>query len=69
MAPGFVLTGMTSRGRDREGLKKRVEQVPLKRMSGEFDMAYTVAFLASDEADFITGQIISPNGGERIVGI
>ena len=69
VAPGFVLTGMTSRGRDREGLKKRVEQVPLKRMSGEFDMAYTVAFLASDEADFITGQIISPNGGERIVGI
>ena len=69
VAPGFVLTGMTSRGRDREGLKKRVEQVPLKRMSGEFDIAYTVAFLASDEADFITGQIISPNGGERIVGI
>ena len=69
VAPGFVLTGMTSRGRDEEGLKRRIEQVPLKRMSGEFDMAYTVAFLASDEADFITGQVISPNGGERIVGI
>lgn len=69
VAPGFVLTGMTSRGRDEDGLKRRIEQVPLKRMSGEFDMAYTVAFLASDEADFITGQVISPNGGERIVGI
>lgn len=69
VAPGFVLTGMTSPGRDEEGLKRRVEQVPLQRMSGEFDMAYTVAFLASDEADFITGQVISPNGGERIVGI
>lgn len=69
VAPGFVLTGMTSRGRDEEGLKRRIDQVPLKRMSGEFDMAYTVAFLASDEADFITGQVISPNGGERIVGI
>jgi len=69
VAPGFVLTGMTSRSRDEESLKRRIEQVPLKRMSGEFDMAYTVAFLASDEADFITGQVISPNGGERIVGI
>ena len=69
VAPGFVLTGMTSRGRDEEGLNRRIDQVPLKRMSGEFDMAYTVAFLASDEADFITGQVISPNGGERIVGI
>ena len=69
VAPGFVLTGMTSRGRDEEGLKRRIDQVPLKRMSSEFDMAYTVAFLASDEADFITGQVISPNGGERIVGI
>ena len=69
VAPGFVLTGMTSPGRDEEGLKSRVEQVPLQRMSGEFDIAYTVAFLASDEADFITGQVISPNGGERIVGI
>ena len=69
VAPGFVLTGMTSRGRDEEGLKRRIEKVPLKRMSSEFDMAYTVAFLASDEANFITGQVISPNGGERIVGI
>ncbi len=69
VAPGFVLTGMTSPGRDEEGLKRRVEQVPLQRMSGEFDIAYAVAFLASDEADFITGQVISPNGGERIVGI
>ena len=69
VAPGFVLTGMTSRGRDEEGLNRRIDQVPLKRMSGEFDMAYTVAFLASDEADFFTGQVISPNGGERIVGI
>ncbi len=50
-------------------MARRTEQVPLKRMAGEFDMAYTVAFLASDEADFITGQVISPNGGERIVGI
>ena len=69
VAPGFILTGMTSVGRDAAGVARRTEQLPLKRMAGEFDMAYTVAFLASDEADFITGQVISPNGGERIVGI
>lgn len=69
VAPGFVLTGITSPGRDEAGLARRIEQVPLKRMAGEFDIAYTVAFLASEEADFITGQVISPNGGERIVGI
>lgn len=68
VAPGFALTGMTSAGRDEAGIVRRTEQIPLGRMSGEFDMAYTVAFLASDEADFITGQVISPNGGERIVG-
>jgi 3-oxoacyl-[acyl-carrier protein] reductase len=69
VAPGFVLTGITSPGRDEAGLARRIERVPLKRMAGEFDIAYTVAFLASAEADFITGQVISPNGGERIVGI
>lgn len=69
VAPGFVLTGMTSAGRDAAGIAAREERIPLGRMSGEFDIAYTVAFLASGEADFITGQVISPNGGERIVGI
>jgi 3-oxoacyl-[acyl-carrier protein] reductase len=31
-------------------------------------MSYAVAFLASREADFITGQVLSPNGGQVIVG-
>lgn len=69
VAPGFVLTGMTSAGRDAAAIAARTERIPLGRMANPVDIAQTVAFLASDEADFITGQIISPNGGERIVGI
>ncbi len=33
------------------------------------EISYAVAFLVSSEADFITGQVLSPNGGECIVGI
>ncbi len=69
VAPGFVLTGMTSAGRDEAAIVARTERIPLGRMAEPIDIAQTVAFLASDEADFITGQVISPNGGERIVGI
>ncbi len=69
VAPGFVLTGMTSAGRDEAAIVARTERIPLGRMADPKDIAQTVAFLASDEADFITGQVISPNGGERIVGI
>jgi 3-oxoacyl-[acyl-carrier protein] reductase len=69
VAPGFVLTAMTSSGRDEAALAARAERIPLGRMADPKDIAQTVAFLASDEADFITGQVISPNGGERIVGI
>jgi len=42
--------------------------VPLKRYCDPREIAYAVAFLASSESDFITGQMISPNGGEVIVG-
>ena len=60
---------MTSAGRDEAAIVARTERIPLGRMAEPMDIAQTVAFLASDEADFITGQVISPNGGERIVGI
>ena len=43
-----------------------IAQVPAGRRAEPEEVAYLVAFLASSEADFITGQIISPNGGEVI---
>ena len=40
--------------------------IPLKRMGDVADIAKTVAFLVSDEASYITGQVISVDGGMNI---
>ncbi|MBT6283834.1 MAG: SDR family oxidoreductase, partial [Rhodospirillaceae bacterium] len=43
--------------------------VPMGRLADKKEIAYAVAWLASPETDFLTGQLISPNGGQTIVGI
>lgn len=62
VAPGVINTDMNSDldERDIEAIK---EQTPLGKIGSAEDIAETVLFLASDKANFITGQIISPNGG------
>lgn len=62
VAPGFIDTDMTA------NLPEKVKeamlaQVPLKRMGRPEDVAEVVAFLASDKASYITGQVIHVNGG------
>lgn len=70
VAPGGVLTEMVLAQPDIEKkMPQKVARVPLGRYAEPREVSYTVAFLASSEADFITGQVISPNGGETIVGI
>jgi 3-oxoacyl-[acyl-carrier protein] reductase len=70
VAPGGVLTEMVLAQPDIEKkMALKVARVPLGRYAEPRELSYTVAFLASSEADFITGQVISPNGGEVIVGI
>ncbi len=62
VAPGFVTTDMTAalpESRQQEIL----EQVPLKRMATAEEVAATIAFLASDEAGYITGAVIPVDGG------
>lgn len=62
VAPGFIETPMT----DVLGEAARnamLEQIPLKRPGTDLDVAYAVAFLASDEAGYVTGQVININGG------
>lgn len=59
VAPGFIKTDMT-RGLDESELKKLI---PLNRFGTAQEVAYVVAFLASEKAAYITGETISINGG------
>lgn len=68
VAPGCVLTEMTIH-KPQEYRDKRAEQIPLGRWAEPEEMCQAVVFLASERANFITGQCISPNGGDTIVGI
>lgn len=62
VAPGFIRTEMTDVLP--EDVKKAMgDQIPLKRFGETEDVAETVAFLASDKAAYITGQVISVDGG------
>jgi 3-oxoacyl-[acyl-carrier protein] reductase len=65
VAPGFVETDMTDALPDsvKEGL---CAQIPLGRTGKPEDIAKAVAFLASPAADYITGQVLSVDGGMAI---
>jgi len=62
VAPGFVGTDMTSDLSD-EIKEKAVEAIPLGRMGSPEDIAKAVAFLASSDASYITGQTLVVDGG------
>lgn len=65
VAPGFIETEMTDAMPEaaKEAVKARI---PLQRTGTTSDIAETVAFLASDKAAYITGQVISVDGGMSI---
>ena len=62
IAPGYVETQMTNKLTD-EVKSSLKEQIPLGRIGNVEDIAYAVAFLASDEASYITGQTLAVDGG------
>ncbi len=62
VAPGVVDTAMNA-ALDGETLASLREETPLGRLGTPREIAQTIAFLASPEASFITGQVLSPNGG------
>ncbi len=62
IAPGVIETDMLGNCTD-ETLKDLRDNTPLMRLGSARDIANCALFLASDHSDFITGQVISPNGG------
>jgi 3-oxoacyl-[acyl-carrier protein] reductase len=62
VAPGFIKTAMTDQLPDDVQTRLK-EQIPLGRLGAPEDVARAVAFLASDAASYITGQVLHVNGG------
>ena len=62
IAPGFIQTDMTA-GLTQEQQKALLGQIPLGHLGKPQDVAYAVAFVASPQAGYITGQEIHVNGG------
>ena len=62
VAPGFIESKMTE-GLSDELKKSYMDSIPLKRFGKVEDIAKAVAWLASDESSYVTGQILSVNGG------
>jgi 3-oxoacyl-[acyl-carrier protein] reductase len=62
VAPGFIETAMTETlGADFK--ESAAKQIPLGRVGSPADVASAVAFLASDEASYVTGHVLNVNGG------
>jgi 3-oxoacyl-[acyl-carrier protein] reductase len=62
VAPGLIETAMTA-GLGDEFKQNAVKQIPLGRVGSPDDVANAVAYLASEEASYITGHVLNVNGG------
>lgn len=62
VAPGYVKTDMTQ-AVEPSYLEQVIKQIPLQRIGRPEEIAAAVTFLASDEASYITGQVLEVNGG------
>ncbi len=66
IAPGVIYTPIHERTNTPESLERLRQNIPLARIGAADEVAQVVAFLASEAASFITGEIIAVNGGMRM---
>jgi 3-oxoacyl-[acyl-carrier protein] reductase len=63
IAPGVIETPMSKTALGEEGLREFAKGIPIGRAGQPIDIANTVVFLASDDASYITGQVLTVDGG------
>ncbi len=67
IAPGYIATDMVA-AVDDSVLQKIIAQIPVGRLGEAEEIARCVAFLADDKAGFVTGSVITANGGQYFAG-
>jgi len=71
VAPGFTLSNPTTKrqweGYGEEGQRALMQAIPMRRLGRPEDIAYGVRFFASDRASWVTGQVISIDGGRLLL--
>ena len=63
VAPGMTMTPMLTASMDQRGIEQVASHTPLRRVGTPEDVAEAVLFLASDQAGWITGQVVQSSGG------
>ena len=63
VAPGFIPTPMTNRPGKEKIRSERKSSIPLGHEGEPADISHAVAYFASDASKYVTGQVLSPNGG------
>lgn len=66
VAPGFIPTPMSARPGNEEARAERSKTILLGHEGDPLDISHAVAYFASDEGKYVTGQVLSPNGGVTI---
>ena len=67
VAPGYIPTPMTLRPGNEAIRAERTKTIPLGHEGNPKDISNAVAYFASEQGDYVTGQVLSPNGGIEIV--